>query len=113
MSEPTTTKSGLVIEDITLGDGKECKASDTVHVHYRGTLTSGQEFDSNWDDKKPIKFPLQNLIPGWQEGIPGMKVGGHRKLTVPYPLAYGERGSPGTIPPKSTLVFDIRLVGLG
>ncbi|MBX3364072.1 MAG: FKBP-type peptidyl-prolyl cis-trans isomerase [Phycisphaeraceae bacterium] len=113
MPDPTTTPSGLVIEEVTIGEGQECRPSDTVHVHYRGTLTSGKVFDSNWDDDEPIRFPLANLIEGWKKGIPGMKIGGVRKLTIPYPLAYGERGIPGTIPPKATLVFDIKLVGLG
>lgn len=113
MPEPTKTPGGVEIEDVTVGSGAECKPGDTVHVHYRGTLISGQEFDSNWDDPRPIKFPLRSLIQGWQEGIPGMKVGGTRRLTIPYQLAYGERGSPPAIPPRSNLIFDIKLVGLG
>ena len=113
MSTETTTPSGITLVDTVVGTGAECTSGATVHVHYTGMLTSGTIFDSNWDDPSPIKFPLRDLIKGWQEGIPGMKVGGTRRLTIPYQLAYGERGIPGTIPPKSTLVFDIKLVGLG
>ena len=83
----------LQIEDTQVGDGAECPPGATVNVHYRGTLMDGTEFDSSYSRGEPIEFPLGNLIQGWQEGIPGMKVGGKRKLTVPFAKAYGERGA--------------------
>lgn len=104
--------STLIIEDITTGDGQECPRGATVEVHYKGTLMDGTKFDSSYDRDESIVFPLDNLIQGWQEGIPGMKVGGKRKLTVPYTKAYGERGIPGAIPPKADLVFEIELLGV-
>lgn len=99
----------LVIEDIVVGEGVEAVASSTVDVHYLGVdYDSGEEFDSSWSRGESIKFPLRNLIPGWQQGIPGMKVGGRRKLIVPPRLAYGV--APGHPLAKSTLVFIIDLV---
>ena len=108
MSDPI---ADLIIEDINAGEGDECRPGATVEVHYRGTLMDGTEFDSSYSRGKPIEFPLANLIQGWQEGIPGMKVGGKRKLTIPYRMAYGEFGSPPAIPPKSDLIFEIELLG--
>jgi FKBP-type peptidyl-prolyl cis-trans isomerase FkpA len=102
----------LKIEDLTVGSGAECKPSARVKVHYRGTLMDGTEFDSSYKRGQPIEFPLDNLIQGWQEGIPGMKVGGKRRLTVPYALGYGVRGSPPSIPPKADLIFEIELLGV-
>lgn len=109
MSEPVTQ---LVVEDLTEGSGPECPPGATVNVHYKGTLMDGTVFDSSYDRGQPIDFPLANLIPGWQQGIPGMKVGGKRKLTIPYALGYGERGSPPVIPPRADLVFEIELLGV-
>ena len=100
------------IEDEVEGTGPECPQGATVEVHYKGTLMDGTVFDSSYDRGETIKFPLKDLIQGWQEGIPGMKVGGKRKLTIPYEKAYGERGVPGAIPPKSDLKFEIELVGV-
>ena len=102
----------LIIEDIEVGSGDECPTGATVEVHYKGTLMDGTVFDSSYDRGESINFPLGNLIQGWQEGIPGMKVGGKRKLTIPYMKAYGERGVPGAIPAKSDLVFEIELLGV-
>lgn len=107
MGAPNT----VVIEDVTVGTGEEAIAHDTVTIHYRGELMDGTEFDSSHKRGKPATFPLDNLIKGWQEGIPGMKVGGKRRLTIPPELGYGARGSPPVIPPNATLVFEIELFG--
>lgn len=109
MSERITD---IIIEDINTGDGAECPKGATVNVHYKGTLMDGTVFDSSYDRGESIEFPLGNLIQGWQEGIPGMQVGGKRKLTIPYTKAYGERGVPGAIPPRADLVFEIELLGV-
>jgi FKBP-type peptidyl-prolyl cis-trans isomerase len=100
---------GLIIEDLTPGTGAEAKPNDTVTIHYRGMLANGTEFDSSHKRGKPATFPLARLIKGWQEGIPGMKVGGKRKLTIPPELGYGKGGSPPAIPPNATLTFEIEL----
>ena len=105
--------SEIIIEDLTVGDGEECPPGATVNVHYTGTLMDGTKFDSSHDRGEPITFPLGNLIQGWQEGIPGMKVGGKRKLTIPYAKAYGEQGHPPAIPARSDLIFEIDLLGVG
>src|SRR4051812_5960477 len=85
--------TSLQIDDITIGDGPEAAASSTVKVHYLGVdYESGEEFDSSWSRGTPIDFPLRSLIAGWQEGIPGMKVGGRRQLICPPSLAYGPPG---------------------
>lgn len=109
---PMSNINELIIEDIEVGSGDECPSGATVEVHYKGTLMDGTVFDSSYDRGESINFPLGNLIQGWQEGIPGMKVGGKRKLTIPYAKAYGERGVPGAIPAKSDLVFEIELLGV-
>lgn len=102
----------LQIEEIQVGSGEECPKGATVEVHYRGTLMDGTEFDSSYKRDESITFPLGDLIKGWQEGIPGMKVGGKRKLTIPYAMGYGERGSPPVIPPRADLVFEIELLAV-
>jgi FKBP-type peptidyl-prolyl cis-trans isomerase FkpA len=104
------TDSGLKIEDLKCGDGDEAEGNSVVRVHYVGMLENGTEFDSSRDGD-PVSFALGvgQLIPGFEEGIRGMKVGGLRKLTIPPELGYGEQGIPGTIPPDSTLVFEIEL----
>ncbi|GAB3617908.1 FKBP-type peptidyl-prolyl cis-trans isomerase [Okibacterium endophyticum] len=102
----------LQVVDITVGDGDEAQASSTVDVHYLGVeYDSGEEFDSSWSRGQSINFPLRNLIAGWQEGIPGMKVGGRRKLTVPPQLAYGPAGGGHQLSGK-TLIFVIDLLGV-
>lgn len=110
--EPTVTASGLQIIDIEVGDGDEAAAGDTVTVHYTGWLADGTQFDSSVERGAPATFPLTGLIQGWQEGIPGMKVGGKRRLITPPDLAYGEAGRPPTIPGNAELTFDIELLGV-
>lgn len=108
--EPTVTDSGLQIIDIAVGGGEEAGPGSTVTVHYSGWLEAdGTLFDSSVGGE-PITFELARLIPAWQEGIPGMKAGGKRRLIVPPELGYGEAGQ-GAIPPNATLIFDIELLG--
>ena len=105
----------LEIEDIVKGKGKAAKEGDTVSVQYAGvSFSTGQEFDASWNRGEPFSFGLGQgqVIPGWDEGVAGMKVGGRRKLTIPPDQAYGEAGSPPAIGPNETLVFVIDLVAL-
>ena len=113
MSE-VTTSSGLVIEDLVVGDGAEAAKGNRVTVHYTGWLTNGSKFDSSVDRNDPFDFPLGrgHVIPGWDEGVAGMKVGGKRKLTIPPHLGYGAYGAGGVIPPNATLVFEVELLGV-
>ncbi len=111
MSE-TTTDTGLKFEDIKIGGGDLCTGrGQTAIVHYTGWLEDGTRFDSS-KGRDPFSFPVQcgYVIPGWDEGVQGMKVGGVRKLTVPPELGYGERGAGEVIPPGATLVFEIELL---
>jgi peptidylprolyl isomerase len=102
----------LDILDIVVGTGAEAKPGDTVEVHYVGVeFRSGQEFDASWNRGKSIEFPLRGLIQGWQEGIPGMKVGGRRQLTIPPEKAYGPTGG-GHRLSGQTLVFVIDLLAV-
>ena len=109
-----TTASGLIIEDITVGEGAEAKAGQFVSVHYTGWLTDGKKFDSSKDRNDPFEFGLgaRQVISGWDEGVQGMKVGGTRKLTIPPNLGYGARGAGGVIPPNATLVFEVELLAI-
>ncbi|HMR79891.1 MAG TPA: FKBP-type peptidyl-prolyl cis-trans isomerase [Polyangiaceae bacterium] len=102
----------LQTEDVKVGKGAAAKKGDTVKVHYTGTLLDGTKFDSSRDRDEPFQFTLGAgaVIQGWDEGIPGMKKGGQRKLTIPGPMAYGKRGSPPKIPPDATLQFDVELI---
>ena len=108
-----TTPSGLIIEDVTVGEGAAA-TGQKVTVHYTGWLTNGTQFDSSKDRNDPFVFPLGGgrVIKGWDEGVRGMKVGGKRKLTIPPALGYGARGAGGTIPPNATLVFEVELLGV-
>lgn len=110
----TTTSTGLIIEELNLGQGEIAQAGNRVSVHYTGWLTDGSKFDSSKDRNEPFDFPLGRgyVIPGWDEGVAGMRVGGSRKLTIPPHLGYGEYGAGGVIPPNATLVFEVELLGL-
>ena len=112
IAEPGAGGGQLKVEDVKVGDGTEAVAGKLVTVHYTGTLTDGKKFDSSVDRKQPFQFRLGagNVIPGWEQGVSGMKVGGQRKLIIPSQLGYGERGAGGVIPPNATLLFDIELL---
>lgn len=100
----------LKTEDLTVGDGTEAKAGDTVRVHYKGTIAqTGAKFDSSYDRGEPISFGLNEVIAGWRDGIPGMKVGGKRRLIIPSDKAYGSQALPG-IPADSDLIFEVELL---
>lgn len=107
------TPEDLVIVDLIEGEGEEAQGGGLVEVHYVGfDFETGQEFDSSWDRGQSIEFPLTGLIAGWQEGIPGMKVGGRRQLTIPPEAAYGPAGGGHPLSGR-TLVFVIDLLGIG
>ncbi len=114
---PTVTKvDGAVTElkkiDISVGDGEEVQAGDCVTVLYYGTLAKdGTNFDGNYETGQPIELSLSGVISGWTEGIPGMKVGGVRRLEIPFAQGYGEAGSGETIPPSSDLIFEVQVLG--
>ena len=109
-SKEEKTASGIGITTLKAGTGASPKSTDTVKVHYRGTLTNGNEFDSSYKRGQPATFPLNRVIACWTEGVQTMKVGGKTKLLCPPNLAYGSRGVPGTIPPDSTLIFEVELL---
>jgi FKBP-type peptidyl-prolyl cis-trans isomerase len=107
-------QAGLGIEDVREGTGAEAKAGNTVTVHYVGTLTNGNKFDSSRDRGQGFSFQLGagRVIKGWDQGVAGMKIGGVRKLTIPPELGYGARGFPPVIPPDSTLLFEVELLSV-
>ena len=113
-AEPQTTKteSGVLITTIKPGKGASPKATDTVKVHYQGTLIDGTVFDSSLQRGEPVTFPLGNVIKCWTEGLQQMKVGGKSRLVCPPNLAYGDRGSPPNIKPGATLVFEVELLDI-
>lgn len=106
------TESGLYYITITEGAGESPKPTDTVRVHYRGTLTNGKEFDNSYDRGQPLTVQLNRLIPGWIEGIGLMKPGGKSKLIIPGELGYGPAGAGDVIPPNATLLFDVELLAV-
>ncbi len=105
-----STESGLQYQIEKAGEGEAPKATDTVKVHYKGTLLSGDEFDSSYKRGEPAEFKLNQVIPGWTEGLQLLKAGGKGRFWIPANLGYGERGSPPTIGPNETLVFDVELL---
>lgn len=105
-----TTASGLQYKILTPGTGKSPKATDTVLVHYAGTLLNGTEFDSSYKRKEPIAFPLNQVIAGWTEGVQLMSEGAKFRFFIPSKLAYGARGAGGVIGPNQTLIFDVELL---
>ena len=113
LAQFTKRPSGLYILEVAPGTGPEAVAGKTVKVHYTGWLANGKQFDSS-KGGEPIEFPLGQgaVIPGWDEGIAGMKVGGKRRLVIPATLGYGATGAPPDIPPGAVLVFDVELVAV-
>jgi FKBP-type peptidyl-prolyl cis-trans isomerase len=101
----------LKIEDLKKGTGPQVKSGDTIRIHYKGTLTDGTPFDSSYDRGEPFetKIGVGDVIKGWDQGVIGMQVGGKRKLIIPPSLGYGDQPA-GTIPPNSTLVFEVELI---
>lgn len=118
MPAAALAQGGLQKIDEALGAGAEARKGQTAVVHYTGWLyengAKGKKFDSSRDRGQPFEFPLGagRVIPGWDEGVPGMKVGGRRTLIIPPQMGYGSRGAGNVIPPNATLVFDVELVGL-
>jgi FKBP-type peptidyl-prolyl cis-trans isomerase len=118
--DPTAFKVGEKVNelqktDLTVGTGDEAKAGDNVKVHYKGTFAqTGQKFDSSYDSGEPVSFDLKSgsVIEGWVQGVPGMKVGGKRRLVIPSEMGYGAQGYPGSIPPNTDLVFEVELIGI-
>jgi FKBP-type peptidyl-prolyl cis-trans isomerase len=113
--EPQKTSSGVSYWDITEGTGAIAKKGQTVTAHYTGWLSTGKKIDSSVDRGKPLKFRLVagDVVQGWVDGVPGMKVGGKRQLRIPPKLGYGERGAGnGLVPPNATLIFDVELLSI-
>ncbi len=112
-SDPSQPFTQLGVTDIEIGSGDVAEMQDTVTVEYRGTFReSGEEFDSSYSRGEPLTLALARFVPGFSQGVEGMKVGGKRRIEIPWSLAYGERGSPPTIPPRADLVFEVVLVGV-
>jgi peptidylprolyl isomerase len=111
-AKTVTTASGLKYSDVKIGSGASPVKGKQVKVHYTGTLENGKKFDSSVDRKEPFSFVIGvgQVIPGWDEGVMSMKVGGKRKLVIPSKLGYGAAGAGGVIPPNATLLFDVELL---
>jgi peptidylprolyl isomerase len=109
-----TTDSGLKYYDLEVGDGASPQAGQGVAVHYTGWLEDGTKFDSSLDRGQPFTFALgmRQVIPGWDEGVATMKVGGRRQLVIPPELGYGAQGAGGVIPPNATLIFEVELLAV-
>ncbi len=114
MDATPTNNPDFQVEDIVVGQGREVKKGDTIVIQYTGTLTNGKKFDSSYDHGQPFETAIGvgRLIRGWDEGIPGMKVGGKRKLTIPSDMGYGATGAGDDIPPNSTLIFEVELLDI-
>ncbi len=112
--ESTETATKLAKKDLVVGKGAAAKTGDRVSVHYTGWLTDGTKFDSSLDRGQPFEFVLGQgqVIPGWDEGVVGMKVGGKRELIIPPDMAYGDHGAGGVIPPNATLKFNVELLAI-
>lgn len=108
-----TTPSGLQYQILQPGSGAKPNATDEVTVHYKGTLLNGKQFDSSYDRKEPTALTLNNVIPGWTEGVQLMPMGAKYRFFVPYQLGYGEKGAGNDIPPYSVLIFEIELIKIG
>ena len=106
------TESGLQYEILEPSRGQKTKATDTVRVHYEGTLIDGTVFDSSYKRGESITFPLNGVIKGWTEGLQLMSIGSKYKFFIPYQLAYGERGAGASIPPYAALIFTVELLGI-
>jgi len=106
------TKSGIEYTSLREGTGASPRETDTVVVHYRGTLLNGREFDSSYKRGKPTEFQLDHVIKCWTEGLQMMKVGGKAELDCPSNLAYGEQGAMGSIPPNASLIFEVELLAI-
>jgi FK506-binding nuclear protein len=112
-SKVVTLPDGLQYEDLKVGEGPEVTKGQTVQMRYTGKFLDGKVFDTNVGKAPyPVTLGTSNVIKGWHEGIPGMKVGGKRRLTIPPALAYGSAGYPGFIPPDTTLVFDVEVLSV-
>lgn len=105
-----TTKSGLLYKIENAGKGEAIKATDTVKVHYTGKLPNGKVFDSSVERGQPVEFQLNQVIPGWTEGLQFVKKGGKIQLVIPPALGYGKQGAGASIPPNSTLIFDVEVL---
>jgi FKBP-type peptidyl-prolyl cis-trans isomerase len=111
---PSAHLRRMQVEVIRAGTGAQPKRGDTVNVHYTGWLVDGTKFDSSVDRNEPFSFVLGTgqVIQGWDQGVAGMRVGEKAKLTIPHDMAYGERGYPGVIPPRATLIFEVELLSI-
>ena len=107
-----TLPSGVKVVHTTDGTGANPKATDTVKVHYKGTLADGKEFDSSYKRGTPASFPLNRVVPCWTEGMQKIKVGGKATLTCPPATAYGDRGAGAAVPPNATLTFEVDLLAI-
>jgi FKBP-type peptidyl-prolyl cis-trans isomerase len=112
LDEMTRTREGVYYEGLAPGSGEEATVNSAVSIHYLGWLPDGELFDSSLARGEPMEFTLgfREVIPGWEEGIRGMREGGRRLLVIPPDLAYGDQGVRGAVPPNATLVFEIQLV---